>query len=538
MLVEIKSDIFREKTIEFHLGLNIILGDERASNSIGKSNLLLIIDFIFGGETYIYHSKDVIEQLGEHSFYFCFKFEKEYKFKRTTDDSKTIFICDESYNINTSFMTIDEFTKFLQEKYNINYINSTFRSLVGTYSRIWGKNNYNIEKPLKTYENDAKDKNGIDNLIKLFNRFDELNEINEKLKNESETKKVLNNMIKYRLSPKITKMEYVENTKQIESLKKEIKDVQDNVLKYVLNIQEIINKEVLDLKNKKNSLLTIKDKLDNQKLRINNNLEKDINLDSKYLKMLGDFFPNANIQEIDKIEGFHKKIKKILFSEITNGKELIEAELENINNNINEIDTKIEESLKQNDNPKHIVNRIYDLTLEVNALENKNKFYKDNEDKKTNIKTMTNSLSEKINLISLEIKEKINLKMLEINKKIYSSENTPIFNMEDYKYLLIRPNDTGTGTGEGNLIIFDLAIFKLTTLPFLIHDTVVFKDIGIEAMEKFIELYNTDTKQIFISLDEYKKYTNVLSIIENKKVIKLDKENTLFIKTWNKDVKK
>ena len=57
MLVEIKSDIFREKTIEFHRGLNIILGDEKASNSIGKSNLLLIIDFIFGGETYIYHSK-------------------------------------------------------------------------------------------------------------------------------------------------------------------------------------------------------------------------------------------------------------------------------------------------------------------------------------------------------------------------------------------------------------------------------------------------------------------------------------------------
>ena len=71
---------------------------------------------------------------------------------------------------------------------------------------------------------------------------------------------IIRGSLKYRLSPKITKMEYVENTKQIESLKKEIKDVQDNVLKYVLNIQEIINKEVLDLKNKKNSLLTIKDK--------------------------------------------------------------------------------------------------------------------------------------------------------------------------------------------------------------------------------------------------------------------------------------
>ncbi|AGR77662.1 hypothetical protein A7H1H_1375 [Aliarcobacter butzleri 7h1h] len=537
MLVEIKSDVFREKIIKFHSGLNIVLGDEKASNSIGKSNLLLIIDFIFGGDTYISHSKDVIEQLGEHSFSFCFKFEKKYKFIRTVENSKIVSICDENYNINDA-ITIDEFTRFLQEKYNIDYTNSTFRSLVGTYSRIWGKNNYTIDKPLKTYENDAKDKNGIDNLIKLFNRYDELNEINEKLKNESETNKVLNNMFKYRLAPKVTKKEYSNNIKQIESLKKEIKNIEDNVLKYVLNIQEIINKEVLDLKNKKNYLLSIKDNLDNQKLRINNNLEKDINLDSKYLKMLGEFFPNSNIQEIDKIEGFHKKIKTILFTEIKNGKEIIEAELENINNNINEIDTKIEESLNQDDNPKHIVNRIHDLTLELNTLESNNKFYKDSEDKRINIKIMINNLSEKINLISSEIRNKINLKMLEINRKVYLSENSPIFNIENYKYLLSRPNDTGTGTGEGNLIIFDLAVFELTGLPFLIHDTVVFKDIGIEAMEKFIELYNTDTKQIFMSLDEYKKYVKVLSIIEDRKVIKLDKHNTLFIKIWNKDVKK
>lgn len=538
MLVEIKSDVFREKIIKFHCGLNIVLGDEKASNSIGKSNLLLIIDFIFGGETYISHSKDVIQQLGEHSFYFCFKFEKEYKFKRATDDLKTIFICDESYNVNTSLMTIDEFTKFLQEKYNIDYINSTFRSLVGTYSRIWGKNNYNIEKPLKTYENDANDKNGIDNLIKLFNKYKELNIINQKLKNEVESKKVLNNMFKYKFAPKITKKEYIENTKKIELLEKEIKDIQDNVLKYVLNIQEIINKEILDLKNKKNNLLSIKDNFDNQILRINNNLKKDINLDSKYLKMLEKFFPNSNIKEIDKIEGFHNKIKKILFSEIKNGKEIIEAELENINKSINEIDIKIEESIKNSDNPKHIVNRIYDLTLEINSLENNNKLYKDNADKLNEIKIMTSDLSEKINSISSEIKDEINLKMIEINREVYSNENSPIFDIKNYKYLLNKPNDTGTGTGEGNIIIFDLSIFKLTNLPFFIHDTVVFKDIGIEAMEKFINLYNTDTKQIFISLDEYKKYNNVASVIEDKKVIELDKKNTLFIKIWNDDVKK
>ena len=52
MLVEIKCDIFREKAVKFHSGFNVVLGDEKASNSIGKSNLLLIIDFVFGGNVF------------------------------------------------------------------------------------------------------------------------------------------------------------------------------------------------------------------------------------------------------------------------------------------------------------------------------------------------------------------------------------------------------------------------------------------------------------------------------------------------------
>lgn len=46
MLKEIYCDKFKKKLIEFHDGLNIILGDDIASNSIGKSTMLLAIDFV------------------------------------------------------------------------------------------------------------------------------------------------------------------------------------------------------------------------------------------------------------------------------------------------------------------------------------------------------------------------------------------------------------------------------------------------------------------------------------------------------------
>lgn len=51
MLTNITCDKFNKtnKTIAFHQGLNVILGDNKGTNSIGKSTFLMIIDFALGG---------------------------------------------------------------------------------------------------------------------------------------------------------------------------------------------------------------------------------------------------------------------------------------------------------------------------------------------------------------------------------------------------------------------------------------------------------------------------------------------------------
>ena len=74
MLKEIYCPLFKEgKTLRspilFHKGLNIILGSEQGkAGSIGKSTMLLIIDFVFGGNAYM--KSDAVQQLGEHTVYF------------------------------------------------------------------------------------------------------------------------------------------------------------------------------------------------------------------------------------------------------------------------------------------------------------------------------------------------------------------------------------------------------------------------------------------------------------------------------------
>ena len=59
MLMEIRCDDFKEndnvrKPITFYKGLNVVLGNESGTNSVGKSTFLMILDFVFGGDDYIH----------------------------------------------------------------------------------------------------------------------------------------------------------------------------------------------------------------------------------------------------------------------------------------------------------------------------------------------------------------------------------------------------------------------------------------------------------------------------------------------------
>jgi len=537
MLIEIHSDIFRENQINFHSGLNVILGDEQASNSIGKSNLLLIIDFIFGGTTYIKHSIDVIENIGNHSFYFTFKFDKQYRFARSTENPEIVYECDSNYSINEDkIMNIEEFTEFLQTKYQLDYTDITFRKLISVYIRVWGKDNYDEKKPLKTYKNDSKEKLAINNLIRLFDKYTELKSINEQINTNHEANKTINAMYRTNYAHRITKTEYNSKIKNIEDLNKKIKDIKENVLKYIINIDELINKENIELKSKKNILLTEKDKYENHLLRINKNLEYKVNINSKHLEKLQEIFPNINIKELDKIETFHQGIKTILSKEIKKSKKDLEEKILKIQIETNKIDKKISSLLNIDNQPNLIVNELLEYSAEIKELEKDTTIYEDKNEKIDNLKVLKEKLKEKLTVILNEIKELINNEILKINKKIDNTNNSPTFDIENNKYKLYKPNDTGTGTSKFNLIIFDLAILKLTKLPLLVHDSILFKDIGNARIESLIDYYNKYEKQIFIAIDEHNKYTKVIKILEENKVIKLDKNNTLYNKIWSNKV--
>ena len=119
MLYEIYCDLFGEKIdgkfiprgrIKFRPGLNTILGDKKAENSIGKSTFLLVVDFCFGGGDYLDSNitkNDVVGFVGNHTINFAFKFGGRIEYySRSTINPDEVVHCDEDYNAVGEQITI------------------------------------------------------------------------------------------------------------------------------------------------------------------------------------------------------------------------------------------------------------------------------------------------------------------------------------------------------------------------------------------------------------------------------------------------
>jgi uncharacterized protein YydD (DUF2326 family) len=77
MLKEIRCPLFNHERITFHNGLNIILGDDDAKNSIGKSTALMVIDFALGGNSFLKDEAGAIRALGHHYYNYFFVFAEQ-----------------------------------------------------------------------------------------------------------------------------------------------------------------------------------------------------------------------------------------------------------------------------------------------------------------------------------------------------------------------------------------------------------------------------------------------------------------------------
>ena len=535
MLIEISCEKFRKKKITFKENLNVILGDDNATNSVGKSTLLMLIDFAFGGSSLLKHNGDIITELGHHEYNFVFLFDDgKHYFKRTTSSPKLVYYCDNKFNAENT-EKLETFTALLKSKYILSLSDTSFRSFVGVFSRIWGKDNYDVKKPLHSFSSqNAAD--SINNVIKFYNMYDDIRILVDEEKGKKAQRASMNRLSGTSSIPKVTKTKYKENVKIIDELQNEVKDIKSNLAKYAMNLHEIANREIMDLKEQKDKLLEqeliLKDKVN----RLNHNISSSKYASIKNINSIYDFFPEIDVKKISEIEQFHSNISKALISEIKKSKRKLEENLINTRSRIQAIDDKLSIKFNTIDSPSQLIDRVYNVASQLSQCTRENSVYKDKESLSARLKELKGMILEKksnhLGIIELGINKMVG----KITKCVYGDNRRPpnlSFSENNYQYSIY--DNSGTGAAYYSLLIFDLAIFKLTLLPIIIHDSFLFKNIENSAVAELIKVYLSCTKQSFIAIDEIKKYgEKTEKLLRDNSRLQLDNDALLYIKDWRK----
>lgn len=534
MLKLIKCDKFRHESISFSSGLNVVLGDEKASNSIGKSTLLMILDFVFGGETYLDYNSDTVAELGHHTYQFQFEFEKKYYFERATVSPNIVELCDANFN-RVDTLSLKQFKSFLSEKYQLSSLLASFRSIVGLYSRVWGKGNIDTSKPMHLVSQQSA-KFAINNLLKVYGKYGELEDLEESLDKVVKDNTALKSAWKSKLIPQVLKSKYQDNKKVIETVQIELSEIKDQLAKYTSNLNEIVSKELLELKADKDVLLADELNLNAQLNQLRSNLTSSKHFKSKNLQELASFFPTANINKLAEIESFHKEISSILAAEIREAEKLLEQQVTDIKIELRRVDTMVRELTQDVKAPDAVVDRVCKLSNRLKEALLENEYY-----------DLSSSLKDKIKQLKADVKivretvcdfvqSIINKSAFELVSEIYGEKSqSPRLMIVGNNYRYDVDEDTGTGKAYSNLVIFDLSVLRTSKLPFLIHDSLLFKNIENNAVASMIPLYISQQKQSFISIDEVSKYgAEAASSLKENAVIQLDEVNTLFNKVWKK----
>ncbi len=534
MLKRIKCRKFLQKEIIFHKGLNSIIGDNIGSNSIGKTILLMIIDFVFGGKSYITENNDVVEQLGHHTIFFSYIFHgQEYFFSRSTDSYNEIIICNEKFE-PIDKRNIDEFCLWLQRKYSCELSNLSFRSIVGRYFRIYGKENLNERKPIQYFEKE-KSVDSILYLIKLFDKYNALKTYENTLKSVREEKKILTGAGKKQIiSAPTNKTAFRENEKKISKLEENIELIKKDIINQSTDIKSVISKEVLELQREKSNLSVLRNTLSNRLQRTQINIKNKKSKVHLELDKFNKYFSDFKAEEVKNINNFHENIANILKKELSDTEKKLKKEIEDVNLQIEKINNEIDNTLKIEDAPRASVDQLLNLTTEINSLKEQNEFFNKKNNLTSEIKELNSDYKELKVQVTDDISNQINTYMSMLNKIIYKdSRRAPNFNIHDKSYTFNTYGDTGTGTAFASLISFDLSLLNLTCLPALIHDLPLLKNIENKALENIITLYAKSQKQIFIAIDKLNSYNSeTQKTIYESKVIKLSHEKILFIKNW------
>lgn len=544
MLKEIYCELFMVPSrpsgvITFHKGLNVVLGSKEGITSIGKSTTLLIIDFVFGGNTYT--GSDAVKELGNHIIFFTFTFDgRDYRFARSTSEPAEIYFTDENHNI-TATKSIGKYIYWLTEQYHLSYDGFQFRNTISRFFRIYGKNNYNEKRPLQIRAGSESQKGAIKILVSLFNKREEIKTFEEQINKAEERIKAFKEARKYEFIPSA-----VDGVKKYEENLSSIRDFKSKKNELEVSSNSSVTSNDVEIANEINSLkLHLRDAREILKQKesdlhlINLSINQGIYPTEADLKSLSEIFPDTNLKKLMDIELFHNKIQHILEDELKEARFAAEQAIKPMKEMVDTLQYQIEELRPSMAFSQEFLQAYTHLDRQIHKLEDENEAFIKRNNLQNEKKAASERLKKHMQIILHEIEILIQNKLSEISDYVSEGlDNVPVIQIKEVdSYTFETPRDTGTGTNVKGMLYYDLSMLKLTNLPAIAHDTILFPNISDRNICRLLELYSKETsKQIFIAFDHeenYGKETNEL--LQEHTVLKLNgREEALFGRQWGK----
>lgn len=552
MLIEVQCDKFvkngqSREPIRFHAGLNAVLGDDNGSNSIGKSTFLMILDFVFGGSDYVKKCTDVQENVKTHTINFAFEFDgQKYYFSRNTTEYNKVIPCDADYKPleDHAPITVQQYWEFLCEHYGLTAEGITWRSAAGRFIRVYKRDTLDEERPLRSSK-DEKTADAIKNYMRLFDRYAAVEaQIKQAAEAEDEKEAFRKTTQTYNhVRAAKSEKERAENEERIIVLEQSERELAENSNQGLLDLDSMTARRLTELTEQ---LINYR----RQKARVQtqlNAIRRDMTEQKKGFKRtftdLERFFPGEEFRTLEDIERFHQKLAKILADEFAETEKDLATTFVLLNNEIVRIQEQITEIKNVPNVSQAILREFARITTELNNLREANQNYDELERLKKVAADYAETRDSVIHDQLLAIESAVNQAMREISFAILKDDThlPPVLRLEKLgKYTFNTPNDGGTGAQYRGLITFDLANMEVAPVPFVVHDSVLLKNIERPVFSEIMRVYaamEAKGKQVFLAYDTLDSYGDeTRSLLEANAVLELSPGgNELFGWAWNKE---
>lgn len=245
------------------------------------------------------------------------------------------------------------------------------------------------------------------------------------------------------------------------------------------------------------------------------------------------------MKNIEEVVFFHNSISAILKKEMNDQVSDYQTQIEGVEGEI----LRLENKLREIKGPLRVSPDVYEAVAElrqsIRSLKNLNKRKLEHDEIEREAKETEQERIKEEQRVLNEIQQDVNERQQQLCERVYG-KGAPFCELSFPKidsYSFSSEINKSTGFRYANLLLHDLVLLTITEMPCVIHDSLLFKNIGDSAIDEILSIYNEiKQKQVFIAFDKKGSYRqHSQDILETRKVLQLDDgTKALYGSSWSK----